>query len=1203
MPLRLGDVAPNFSAPTTEGPIDFHQWLGNSWGVLFSHPADYTPVCTTELGAVARTKGEFEKRNVKVIGLSVDPLESHQDWIRDINETQSVSVNFPVIADEDRQVATAYDMIHPNVDGTATVRSVFVIGPDKKVKLTLNYPDDTGRNFNEILRVIDSLQLTANHRLATPADWQQGQDCVISPIVPDTEVERLFPRGVRKLKPYLRYAPQPAINPNKALWEKGDFTRIAESMRESGEALVQSLGVTKGLKVLDLGCGDGTTAIPAARLGAEVLGVDIARNLVEAGNKRAREQGLANCRFQEGDATNLRELKDQSFDLVVSIFGAMFAPKPFDVAREMVRVTRPGGRIVMGNWIPGDPTLVAQILKISSAYTPPPPAGFISPMTWGVENHVLERFAVAGVPKENISFVRDTYTFNFPSSPSELVSAFRKYYGPTMNAFEAAEKSGRAADLQKELEALFISQNKSPGNGLTSIPATFLRVTVKLGGEEPREAQSQPKPPHAQLIEMATGHWISRMVYVAAKLGLADHLAGGPKTADELAGPTGTHAPSLYRLMRTLAHLGLLSEDAGQRFALTPLGEALKKNAPGSAYATVLTLASDWCANGFGELLYSVQTGKSGVEKYLGMPVFDWFGQNPEMASLFSETMVGFHGAEPAAVAAAYDFSKMKTIVDVGGATGNLLTTVLGRAPGARGTLYDLPHVVRDAPTLIQSRGLAERVTIEPGSFFERVPAGGDAYLLSHIIHDWSEAQCLTILGHCRRAMNPGGRLLLIEMVLPPGNAPHPGKILDMMMLVGPGGRERTEQEYRTLLEQAGFRLTRVVPTESAVSVIEAVPAVSDVQTEKLFPKDVREPKPFLRDTPQPPIQTQPYGQVTGSALDPSSILQTAFGFWHSKVLLTAVELGVFTKLAGRRLTGIELGAELQFHPRAIADFFDALVAMKFLARAGDGPQAKYFNTPEGSLFLDEASPRYIGGILTMLNARLFKFWNDLPEALRTGRPQNEIKHGQKGMFEELYSDLPRLEQFMGAMTGLSRINFEAFADKFDFSKFKTLCDVGGATGLLSIEVARKRPHLKCISFDLPEVEAIAKKHIAAAGLANRIGTAAGDFFKEPLPKADIITMGMILHDWNLEKKMHLIRAAYDALPAGGALVAIEALIDDARRENAQGLLMSLNMLIEFGDAFDYTGADFKKWCSGVGFKRFEVIHLAGPASAAVAYK
>jgi ubiquinone/menaquinone biosynthesis C-methylase UbiE len=269
------------------------------------------------------------------------------------------------------------------------------------------------------------------------------------------------------------------MNLNKALWEKGDFTRIAESMRESGEALVKNLGITKGLKVLDLGCGDGTTALPAARLGADVLGVDIASNLVEAGIKRAKAEGLTNCKFQEGDATDLRDLEDHSFDLVVSIFGAMFAPKPFDVAKEMVRVTRPGGRIVMGNWIPNDPTLVAQILKISSAYSPPPPEGFVSPMTWGIESNVIERFAGAGVPKEKISFVRDSYTFNFPGTASEFVASFRRYYGPTMNAFEAAEKNGRADDLRKELEAVFNSQNKSPLPTLTSIPATFLRVTVE----------------------------------------------------------------------------------------------------------------------------------------------------------------------------------------------------------------------------------------------------------------------------------------------------------------------------------------------------------------------------------------------------------------------------------------------------------------------------------------------------------------------------------------------------------------------------------------------------------------------------------------------------------------------------------------------------------------------------------------------------
>jgi SAM-dependent methyltransferase len=270
------------------------------------------------------------------------------------------------------------------------------------------------------------------------------------------------------------------INPNQALWEKGDFTRIAESMRESGEALVQSLGITKGIQVLDLGCGDGTTALPQAKLGADVLGIDIARNLVEAGNKRAEAMGLTNCRFQQGDATDLRELQDDSFDLVVSIFGAMFAPSPFDVAREMVRVTRPGGRIVMGNWIPNDPTLVAQILRISSAYSPPPPEGFISPMTWGVEANVIERFGAAGISKERISCVRDTFAFNYPGSPSDFVAAFRGYYGPTMNAFEAAEKNGRAAELQKELEDLFQEQNRSPSPDSTSIPATFLRVTVSL---------------------------------------------------------------------------------------------------------------------------------------------------------------------------------------------------------------------------------------------------------------------------------------------------------------------------------------------------------------------------------------------------------------------------------------------------------------------------------------------------------------------------------------------------------------------------------------------------------------------------------------------------------------------------------------------------------------------------------------------------
>ncbi len=269
------------------------------------------------------------------------------------------------------------------------------------------------------------------------------------------------------------------MNANKALWEKGDFTRIAESMRESGEALVKELGITSGLEVLDLGCGDGTTALPAARLGANVLGVDIASNLVEAGKERARHLGLANCRFQEGDASDLRDLEDGRFDLVLSIFGAMFAPKPFEVAKEAVRVTRAGGRIVMGNWIPGDPTLVAQVLRISSSYAPPPPEGFVSPMTWGTEDNVIERFTSAGVPREKISFRPATYTFDFPGTPSELLAEFRTYYGPTMNAFEAAAADGKEAELQAELEVLFDGANTSPDRGVTSIPATYLRVTVE----------------------------------------------------------------------------------------------------------------------------------------------------------------------------------------------------------------------------------------------------------------------------------------------------------------------------------------------------------------------------------------------------------------------------------------------------------------------------------------------------------------------------------------------------------------------------------------------------------------------------------------------------------------------------------------------------------------------------------------------------
>ena len=294
--------------------------------------------------------------------------------------------------------------------------------------------------------------------------------------------------------------------------------------------------------------------------------------------------------------------------------------------------------------------------------------------------------------------------------------------------------------------------------------------------------KTEAPPPQDQLIQMATAHWVSRLVYVAAQMNLADRLADGPRTAEELARSTADDAPSLYRLMRTLAGLGLFTEDASHRFSLTPLGEALKTGTPGRA--SVLTLAGDLFTKSLEQLPYSVQTGKSGFEKVFGMPYFRWLADHPADASLFSATMVGIHGPEPAGVAAAYDFSQFETIVDVGGATGNLLAAVLGRHPGPRGILFDLPHVVRDAPALIQQRGVAARVSIEAGSFFETVPIGADAYLLSHIIHDWSEAQCLTILGNCRRAMKPNSRLLIIETVLAPGDTPHLGKMLDMIMLV-----------------------------------------------------------------------------------------------------------------------------------------------------------------------------------------------------------------------------------------------------------------------------------------------------------------------------------------------------------------------------------------------------------------------------------
>ncbi len=336
---------------------------------------------------------------------------------------------------------------------------------------------------------------------------------------------------------------------------------------------------------------------------------------------------------------------------------------------------------------------------------------------------------------------------------------------------------------------------------------------------------------------------------------------------------------------------------------------------------------------------------------------------------------------------------------------------------------------------------------------------------------------------------------------------------------------------------------------------------------------------------------------------DPSHIMQVGMGFWASKTLLSAVELGLFSLLAKQPAPARVIEDKLRLHPRATADFLDALVALRFLVREGDGADAVYGNAPDTQLLLDRASPHYIGGILEMANARLYQFWNGLTSALQTGQPQNEVKHGGTNVFEALYADPAKLEGFLNAMSGISMGNFHAFAQKFDFRRYKTMLDVGGATGQLSRIVAKQHAHLAITSFDLPPVEPIAKKQIAAAGLADRVATASGDFFKQPLPKADLITMGNVLHDWNLEKKMSLLRSVYEALPSGGAFVAIENVIDDARRTNVFGLLMSLNMLIEFGDAFDYTGAEFDRWCREIGFARTEVLHLAGPASAAIAYK
>ena len=335
----------------------------------------------------------------------------------------------------------------------------------------------------------------------------------------------------------------------------------------------------------------------------------------------------------------------------------------------------------------------------------------------------------------------------------------------------------------------------------------------------------------------------------------------------------------------------------------------------------------------------------------------------------------------------------------------------------------------------------------------------------------------------------------------------------------------------------------------------------------------------------------------------PDHILQIGFGFGASKILLSAVELGVFSLLANGPKTGLELQNAMGLHPRGTYDFLDGLLALGLLQRDGTGEAGKYGNTPATARFLVKQSPQYIGGVLEMANARLYRFWADLTPALKTGKPQNEIKDTGKSMFAELYSDPARLEQFMNAMAGISMANFTAFAEKFDFSKYRTLADIGGATGQLSAIVAARHPHMQCRTCDLAEVRPIAERRLKERDLGGRVVTDTIDFFADEFPKADIITMGMILHDWNLEKKKMLIAKAYRALPPGGALVAVENLIDDDRRQNAFGLMMSLNMLIEFGDAFDFTGAQFTGWCKEQGFSRCEIIHLAGPASAAVAYK
>jgi len=336
--------------------------------------------------------------------------------------------------------------------------------------------------------------------------------------------------------------------------------------------------------------------------------------------------------------------------------------------------------------------------------------------------------------------------------------------------------------------------------------------------------------------------------------------------------------------------------------------------------------------------------------------------------------------------------------------------------------------------------------------------------------------------------------------------------------------------------------------------------------------------------------------------LDPSHIMEVGAGFWPAKTLLSAVELDLFSLLGGASMSGEEVGARLALHPRAIYDFLDALVALGFLERDGQGTDGRYRNSAEAAAFLDKHSPTYVGGFLEMCNTRSYGFWGELTEALKTGEPQTEVKLTGKPIFEELYSDPAGLEQFMQAL-GVSFGDFHVLAERVDFARYDTVCDVGGATGQLCMTLAGRFSHLRCTSYDLPAVAPIAARSIAAAGLSDRVSVASGDFFTDALPEADVITMGHILHDWNLDRKKQLIRAAYDALPDGGAFIVIEHLIDDARRDNVFALMMSLNMLIEFGDAFGFTGSDFAGWCREAGFRDIEIHPLTGPTSAGIAYK